>query len=168
MSARVQIGIENEDGSVTYVHCNLEGDPAGIGQVLKEAWSDRTALGELLAMGCLARIGYDRGTAHPPLHLACSGVKDWVNRYGDMCEFYHRDWYDGWSRQDGPWTADSIDAFASGMSGKADIAASHVLRKTGRWHLIRKAAAGMSAGCVAPQPSRLANWLRPVPGRCAG
>ncbi|WP_119681432.1 hypothetical protein [Indioceanicola profundi] len=142
MSARAQIGIENEDGSVTYVYCNLEGNPARLGKVLEEAWSNRTALGKLLAMGCLARIGPDLGVAHPPLHHAYPGIREWMGRYGDMCEFYHRDWYDGWSRQDGPWTADSIEAFASGMSNKAEIGASYVLRRTGQWHFIRKAAAG--------------------------
>ena len=68
MATRSFIGILNSNGSVTGVYCHWDGYPDGVGKVLKEHYTDRSKVIELLELGGLSslgpRIAPEPGEAH--------------------------------------------------------------------------------------------------------
>ena len=59
MSTRSKIGIENENGRVNAIYCHWDGYPEYNGKVLKEHYSDRNKLQQLLELGDISVLKED-------------------------------------------------------------------------------------------------------------
>lgn len=57
MSTRCWIGKENKDKTVTYIYCHSDGYPSGVGQTLKDYYTDEETIDKLLALGGLSYLG---------------------------------------------------------------------------------------------------------------
>jgi hypothetical protein len=63
MATRSRIGIENQDGTVNSIYCHFDGYPSHNGEILKEYYSDREKLQQLLELGDISSLdrNLDRG-----------------------------------------------------------------------------------------------------------
>ena len=59
MSTRSRIGIENENGRVSSIYCHWDGYPEYVGKVLKENYSDRDKVKQLLELGDISILKED-------------------------------------------------------------------------------------------------------------
>ena len=59
MSTRSKIGIENENGRVNAIYCHWDGYPEYNGKILKECYSDRNKLQQLLELGDISVLKED-------------------------------------------------------------------------------------------------------------
>ena len=62
MATRSRIGIENQDESISSIYCHWDGYPEGVGATLKEFYSDRKNLQQLLDLGDISSLGDDIAT----------------------------------------------------------------------------------------------------------
>ena len=56
MATRSRIGIENADGTVSSIYCHWDGYPEGVGTTLKNYYSDRDLLNELIDLGDISSL----------------------------------------------------------------------------------------------------------------
>ncbi len=59
MATRSRIGIQNPDGSVNSIYCHFDGYPEGVGTTLKDYYSDRDKLQQLIELGDISELGED-------------------------------------------------------------------------------------------------------------
>ena len=59
MATRSNIGIENENGRVNAIYCHWDGYPEYVGKILKENYSDRNKLQQLLELGDISVLKED-------------------------------------------------------------------------------------------------------------
>ena len=59
MATRSRIGIENENGSVNSIYCHWDGYPEYNGKILKENYSDRDKVKQLLELGDISVLKED-------------------------------------------------------------------------------------------------------------
>jgi hypothetical protein len=59
MATRSNIGIENENGRVSAIYCHWDGYPEYNGKILKEHYSDRNKLQQLLELGDISSLKED-------------------------------------------------------------------------------------------------------------
>ena len=57
MATRSRIAIENEDGTVDSIYCHWDGYPSHNGKILKEHYSDRAKLKQLIELGSISSLG---------------------------------------------------------------------------------------------------------------
>ena len=72
MSTRSFIGKMEEDGSIRYVYCHMEGDVDGVGRLLHEHYRDSDAVEQILDLGAIRILGRDTSA--------------------DFTTAFHRDW----------------------------------------------------------------------------
>lgn len=75
MATRSQIGIENENGTVRAIYCHWDGYPDNNGKILKECYTDRNKVEQLLELGDISILKED-----------LSGVEAY---YRDLCKEYY-------------------------------------------------------------------------------
>lgn len=75
MATRSKIGIENEDGTVSAVYCHWNGHPDDNGRMLKECYSEREKVKQLLKLGDIYTLGEDIGSTEA--------------YYRDLCKRYY-------------------------------------------------------------------------------
>lgn len=80
MATRSTIAKENADGTITSVYCHFDGYPAGVGQTLKDHYTDPAKIDQLLALGDLSVLDAEIGDSN-----------DFDNRIDGICLFYGRD-----------------------------------------------------------------------------
>lgn len=78
MGTRSRIAIENDDGSFTSIYCHWDGYPAHQGTLLRDHYTDRGRVRELMALGDLSSLGHRIGTKHS----FDNAPKDTCNAYG--------------------------------------------------------------------------------------
>jgi hypothetical protein len=54
MSTRSMIGIEKEDGTVDAIYCHFDGYFDGVGKTLKEHYTERSKVEELISLGSIS------------------------------------------------------------------------------------------------------------------
>ena len=61
MATRSQIAIENENGTVSAIYCHWDGYPEYNGKILKECYTDRDKVKQLLELGDISVLKEDLG-----------------------------------------------------------------------------------------------------------
>lgn len=89
MSTRSEIGILNNDGTVTSIYCHWDGYPANNGNILFNNYNTEEKARELISNGNLSGLGKDINPAKEFLH-------DFDHSQIDVCVYYHRDRGDEW------------------------------------------------------------------------
>jgi len=56
MATRSRIGIENENGTVSSIYCHWDGYPEHNGKVLKEHYTDRSKVEQLMELGDISSL----------------------------------------------------------------------------------------------------------------
>lgn len=64
MSTRSMIGIMREDGKIEGIYCHHDGYPDGVGEMLKEHYTDIEKINGLIKLGSLSFLGPEIGTEH--------------------------------------------------------------------------------------------------------
>ena len=90
MGTRSYIGIERDDGSVTYIYCHWDGYPSHNGAVLLEHYSDAERLDRLLALGDISSLAARLDPTQTSLHGFGSDSEDGV------VVAYHRERGEKW------------------------------------------------------------------------
>ena len=62
MSTRSRIGIQNEDGTVSSIYCHWNGHPSYNGKILKEYYSNREKLQQLIDLGDISYLAEEVST----------------------------------------------------------------------------------------------------------
>jgi hypothetical protein len=57
MATRSRIGIENENGTISSIYCHHDGYPDGVGETLKEHYSNSQKLRMLINLGDISSLG---------------------------------------------------------------------------------------------------------------
>lgn len=116
MGTRSYIGIERDDGSVTYIYCHWDGYPSYNGAILMEHYSDPERLEQLLALGDISSL---RPKIEP------DGPHGFIEAQPDVVIAYHRERGEKW---DGvkPKTAEGLLA----VNNRSDTEYSYIWRKS--------------------------------------
>ena len=61
MATRSRIGIENENGTVSSIYCHWDGYPEHNGKVLKEHYTDRSKVEQLIELGDISSLREEPG-----------------------------------------------------------------------------------------------------------
>ena len=104
MATRSQIAIENENGTVSAIYCHWDGYPEYNGKILKECYSDRDKLQQLLELGDVSVLKEDLGKVEA--------------YHRDLCKTYYP-----------PTEFRNIDSFGKQFSYEYG----YVLSKEGEW-----------------------------------
>lgn len=56
MSTRSNIGVQNEDGTITAIYCHFDGYPEGVGDTLKTHYTAPDKIAALIALGNLSSL----------------------------------------------------------------------------------------------------------------
>jgi hypothetical protein len=94
MATHSIIAKQNEDGSYESIYCHFDGNPDGVGKMLKEHYTDPKKVDELMKLGDLSILGAEIGVQHPFYSDQCEDCKDYdeyLSKYGTMCVAYGRD-----------------------------------------------------------------------------
>lgn len=78
MSTRSNIGILNQDGSVTFIYCHFDGYPKGVGAMLRKYYTVRATVESLLALGDISSLNKNLPTAE--LVARIKDLKEGVRR----------------------------------------------------------------------------------------
>ena len=65
MATHSDIGIVNENGIVTMIYCNSDGDPKNVGKILLRHYQEEEKIQQLLAIGDLSVLGPEIGVKIP-------------------------------------------------------------------------------------------------------
>lgn len=57
MSTRCRIAIKNNDGSYKSIYCHHDGYPSGVGHILKNYYTKKKKIGQLLALNDISSLG---------------------------------------------------------------------------------------------------------------
>ena len=98
MSTRSNIGVLNNDGTVTAIYCHWDGYVEHNGQILSEHYQEVEKVKELISGGDLSSL---RPKIKP------TGEHSFENPQEDVCIYYHRDRDEQWE-QTKPKTYESI------------------------------------------------------------
>ena len=125
MSTHSNIGILNQDGSVTFIYCHSDGYPSYVGKILREHYTDEAKVRELIGLGDLSSIGPVIGVKHK--------FDDFSPAVEHMCRAYHRDRGEEW-KDTKPRSCHSETNFYRRAKREASYA---YLFKDGKWHICR-------------------------------
>ena len=84
MATRSRIGLINEDGSITSVHCHWDGYPSHNGLILQKNYQDPEKVKMLLSLGDLSSLG-------PKIAPEGNFVHTFDSPANGVCVFYGRD-----------------------------------------------------------------------------
>jgi len=104
MSTRSNIGIINDDGTVTTTYCHWDGYLQGNGSTLLKHYTTEEKIRALLALGSLSSLGAELGDKHD----------FYASTQSDTCTAYHRDRGDDWETVK-PHTHEDLDAAVEAM-----------------------------------------------------
>ena len=82
MATRSRIGIENENGTVSSIYCHWDGYPEHNGKLLKEHYTDRSKVEQLIALGDISSLGEE---------VAPTGEHTFDKPQPGVTVAYHRD-----------------------------------------------------------------------------
>lgn len=89
MSTRSEIGILNNDGTVTSIYCHWDGYPEYNGEILCEYYTNNKVVNELISNGDLSSLSKN---INPNTNLE----HNFENSPKDVCVYYHRDRGEKW------------------------------------------------------------------------
>jgi len=89
MSTRCNIGILENNGTVTYIYCHHGGEPNDVGRLLLKHYNTEEKLRELISLGAISTLGPEIGEKH----LLRPGENG--NNWG-ITNAYHRDREEDW------------------------------------------------------------------------
>jgi hypothetical protein len=81
MSTHSNIGIVNDDGSLTYIYCHSDGYPSWNGRILLEHYTDPKKIKELMALGNISSLGANIGRKHDFDNYEVSRKNNWTRAY---------------------------------------------------------------------------------------
>jgi hypothetical protein len=121
MSTRSNIGIQNDDGTITAIYCHFDGYPEGVGDTLRTAYTDGEKVKALIALGNISSLA--ENVAPPP------GVNhSFDNRANSVTTAYMRD--RGETGQEARTFANESDYHAQARESWAEYA---YLWRDGKW-----------------------------------
>lgn len=103
MATRSNIGILNEDGTITAIYCHWDGYPEGVGLTLVNHYQDEDKVRELLSLGSLSILGPIIAPPNPNGEITNARVRGIIERFNPTPEHtfdnpisgitvaYHRD-----------------------------------------------------------------------------
>jgi len=89
MGTRSNIGILNEDGTVTTIYCHWDGNPESNGQLLLEHYQTEEKIRQLLKLGDLSHLGPEIGEEIPESYK--HNIRLTYGRDDTRCFAYGRD-----------------------------------------------------------------------------
>lgn len=132
MSTNSTIAIEAKDGTIKQIYCHWDGYLKGVGQILKDHYSDHSKVESLIALGNISELKSEIGKEHDfrcPFTYGPKEYSEWKSKYGNMCVAYGRD------RGDENQQAKEFDSFLdftiNGMKGEFN----YILRADGQWYV---------------------------------
>ena len=81
MSTRSFIGKTLPNGNVVGIYCHFDGYPEGVGQTLKNSYTDQTKIDALLSLGDISSLGSELGEKHDFDDHELIRSRDWTNAY---------------------------------------------------------------------------------------
>ena len=93
MSTRCLIGMENEEGTITFIYCHHDGYPEGVGKNLTEYYNNEEIIKKLLSLGAISGLDSTiERTAKEAYNDEDTRVahsrKDFVESQGDANYYY--------------------------------------------------------------------------------
>ena len=81
MATRSNIGILNEDGTITAIYCHWDGYPEGVGLTLVNHYQDEDKVRELLSLGSLSILGPIIAPPNPNGEITNARVRGIIERF---------------------------------------------------------------------------------------
>ena len=109
MSTRSGVAVEREDGTFSHIFCHWDGYPSHNGRILREHYTDRAKVEQLLNLGSISILAEEIGEKQDSAEFNTH-----PREHPEWCKSYHRDRGEDLERDEFGSFAELLNAFEDG------------------------------------------------------